>query len=135
MSGEDRQAATRRRTRLPRAAEAVAGARTFARESVEAWGLAAPEDLALLTSEVFSNAVEHTTTRDIGMEVWQAGHCVHVEVGDDDPRHPVLVQLDPAAPGGLGLALIDGLAARWGVRDVPGDGKRVWFELELPGTG
>ena len=36
---------------------------------------------------------------------------------------------DPARVGGLGMRLIDELAADWGVAQVTDDGKVVWFEI------
>jgi hypothetical protein len=35
----------------------------------------------------------------------------------------------------MGLRLISHLSIAWGVEDRNGDGKCVWFDVELPGSG
>jgi anti-sigma regulatory factor (Ser/Thr protein kinase) len=87
------------------------------------------QTVALLASELVSNAVLHGRGDSITLcfEVRQAH--VRVEVGDDGegfsggPLPP-----DPGRRGGWGLYMVDELASRWGVAD--GRGTRVWFEID-----
>jgi serine/threonine-protein kinase RsbW len=89
--------------------------------------------LELLTSELVSNAVRHGPAgpddQQISLDAKLAGDHVFVEVCDEGGRsEPTLVEHDdPLEPGGLGLQLVDRLAAEWGSRR---DGVRcVWFRL------
>jgi anti-sigma regulatory factor (Ser/Thr protein kinase) len=94
---------------------------------------AAAADLALLTTEVVSNAVQHAPrdpADEITLRVSREG-VVRVEVVDcgglfdpPAPREPWDV-----SPNGWGLFLLDSLADAWGVDQEPA-GKVVWFELD-----
>jgi hypothetical protein len=58
---------------------------------------------------------------------------LRVEVHDADTRLPAPREAGLDAEGGRGLALVEALAAAWAAEPLPdGDGKIVWFELELP---
>ena len=85
------------------------------------------DSAVLLASEVVTNAFTHGRSEARMCGVADARH-VRVEVSDDNSRHPRRTQLDPDALDGRGLALIDSLAWRWGVRDDR-FGKTVWFEV------
>lgn len=123
--------------RLPSRADSVALGRTWIRGRTAEMG--APEDTietaALLTSELVTNAILHGTTCDV---VTLSAHRsaadrVRVTVHDDDQRMPE-VHSTPGDDdvGGRGLFLVQALTVDWGVDRHPGDGKSVWFALELP---
>ena len=57
---------------------------------------------------------------------------VRLEVADRSERAPVPRCVDGEATGGRGLALVDGLADRWGW-SAEGAGKRIWCELDRCG--
>ena len=60
----------------------------------------------------------------------EAGEAtVRLEVDDASDRAPVPRWVDGDATGGRGLALVDGLADRWGW-SREGTGKRIWCELD-----
>jgi anti-sigma regulatory factor (Ser/Thr protein kinase) len=109
----------------------------LARRFVDRWlGSAADsqfgEDVQLVTSELVTNAVRHSSLS--GLRLSRNGDCVLLEV-DDDGGHSVpriADQVPPTAPSGRGLVIVDRLVQRWGWRDLPGGGKRVWCELCLP---
>lgn len=87
-------------------------------------------DVALvLVSELVTNAVIHGLSNPrLSVEASASG-ALHVEVGDDDSRYPVVRGHDNGSLSGRGLRLLEDLASRWGVRPDP-PGKVVWFELE-----
>ena len=83
----------------------------------------------LITSELVTNAVVHGRSEVRLVCVPDAvRRALHVEVGDDNSRHPRIEPVDDGALDGRGLFIVDLLATRWGVRDTV-DGKLVWFDL------
>jgi anti-sigma regulatory factor (Ser/Thr protein kinase) len=113
-------------------AEMVAPARRFVVDHMRRWGLAPSDDLELLTSEAVTNAVCHAQTDVVELSVERDGDRVVVAVRDDDPTRPALMSQDPSRLGGLGVRLIHTLSNDWGVSEIHDDGKRVWFELDVP---
>ena len=111
---------------------APAFARALVRGLLEQWGVAdeaAVDAACVVVTELVVNAVEHAAT----------GDAVTVAVEDDgvlrlwvaDGAAAVPEQRPPSSDlddGGRGLALVDALAARWGVEAWHG-GKRVVVEL------
>lgn len=111
------------------------GAVRTARRAVQRWadgGGATTTDqqvLALLTTEVVSNAVRHGPA-DAEVEVEAArerGQFV-VRVVDRSTELPVLRRQPVEAVGGRGVQIIDHLATDWGVERCRG-GKIVWFRV------
>jgi anti-sigma regulatory factor (Ser/Thr protein kinase) len=76
----------------------------------------AVDDLKLVVSELITNAIVHgagpvsLTARTI------VGTGIHIEVTDAGTRSSPAVPVPPRPTGGLGLRLVDALAASWGVR-------------------
>jgi anti-sigma regulatory factor (Ser/Thr protein kinase) len=92
----------------------------------------APTDVvALLVSELVTNAVLHARTP-MTVTVNVGDDAVRVEVQDGSPALPTLRQYDRRAPTGRGLQMVERLAGRWGV-DAGDGSKTVWFELALVG--
>lgn len=114
---------------IPGRPEQVSRARAF----VAALAGPAAETAALLTSELVTNAVLHTSSGDDGgtvtVVVIDVPDGLLVEVVDDgSPDGGPEVSGDRYAARGHGLFLVEQLAARWGfVQD--GAGMTVWFQV------
>ncbi|AIV35878.1 ATP-binding protein [Streptomyces sp. R1] len=120
----------------------VGRARRWARSRLAGSGIRADEPLAetlvLLVSELVTNAVVHTGRSAVlrlvlpGAVTEEA--TVRLEVDDASDRAPVPRCAGGEATGGRGLALVDGLADRWGW-SREGAGKRIWCELDRSSGG
>ncbi|WP_338897621.1 ATP-binding protein [Streptomyces sp. TG1A-60] len=113
-------------------------ARRWARSRLAGSGIGGDEPLAetliLLVSELVTNAVVHTG-RPAVLRLLLSGLCdgsvgkVRLEVVDASACPPAPRCVDRDATGGRGLALVEGLADRWGWTHE-GVGKRIWCELD-----
>jgi serine/threonine-protein kinase RsbW len=123
----------RYRRAFPGHASQVARARRFVAGAL-AGCLAAP-DAILLTSELATNAVQHSASGRGGFFTVAISHAagrVRVTVTDDgSATRPAVAVADEMATSGRGLLLVDCLACRWGHVADPGrpGGGAVWFEL------
>jgi anti-sigma regulatory factor (Ser/Thr protein kinase) len=136
------------RLSLQREPHAPSLARAAVRRFGEASEIAASETatLALLVSELVSNAVLHTDAPPASGILLCArlldGHAVRVEVIDRGSGFTAIPRDPTRVHGGYGLYLVDTQSTRWGVDcGVDRDGgTRVWFELggaggRAPGGG
>ncbi|WP_433701339.1 ATP-binding protein [Nocardiopsis sp. CA-288880] len=99
------------------------------------------ETLALLTTELFANAVRHSRSGKAGGEVIvivsKTGMTTQVKVVDNGPCEPGagprLRDVDVAAgegeDGGFGLRLVDAMSTRWGVL-YEDSRTTVWFDID-----
>ena len=93
-------------------------------------------DVALLTGEVVSNALQHTASGKGGrfeVAVAMGEATVRVEVrdggGESVPQAADTANTSgDVLGGGRGLMIVDMLADRWG-HDGDGSGRVVWFEI------
>jgi CheY-like chemotaxis protein/anti-sigma regulatory factor (Ser/Thr protein kinase) len=116
-------------TRLTGDPRSVSAARRFVASSLEPWQTGTlVETVTLLVSEVVTNAIVHGGS-DVGVVVQLTQHAARVEVTDHGNVPPALRSPDPDEESGRGLRLVESLARTWGVRQLPGDGKTVWFEV------
>jgi anti-sigma regulatory factor (Ser/Thr protein kinase) len=125
----------------------VGRARKWARSRLAGSGISADEPVAetlvLLVSELVTNAVVHTGCPAV-LRLLLTGVCedaaggpagtVRLEVADSCDRAPEPRHADGDATGGRGLALVDGLADRWGWTPE-GTGKRIWCEMDRATAG
>ena len=88
----------------------------------------ASETVRLLTSEIVTNAIVHTTSLWLVVRVMVGSAALEVSVDDADPRRPQPRRAGPADTGGRGLALVSALANEWGTRRTPA-GKTIWFRM------
>lgn len=110
----------------------VARIRRFA---VEASRTAAAEvdvdTVALLVSEVATNALVHGTGQVLVRVLPAPSAGVRIEVRDGSSRLPARRRATSLDEGGRGIALVEELADAWGC-ELTADGKTVWFELVAP---
>jgi anti-sigma regulatory factor (Ser/Thr protein kinase) len=118
---------------VPGHPEQVAKARAFVARTLGSHRIGADVDAAtLLTSEIVTNAVQHTKSGvddgTVTIVVIRVPHGVLVEVIDDGSAGTPVVKGDLYAADGHGLYLVQHLAAQWGYLRKP-DGTTVWFHL------
>jgi anti-sigma regulatory factor (Ser/Thr protein kinase) len=117
---------------FPGRRDQVARARDFVAHVLS--GTAAVDEAVLMTSEVATNAVVHTSSGNNGtfavlvfrdprirVEVWDGG-AEAAPVADPPGRD---------GESGAGLGLVELLAHRWGYNGGP-SGRVVWFEILQP---
>ena len=82
----------------------------------------------------FGQVVSGETGSEFTLRLRRGHDSIWVEVFDTDLRLPRIRTAAESDEGGRGLYLVDQLATRWGSRPTK-DGKAVWFELPIKGTG
>jgi DNA-binding NarL/FixJ family response regulator len=118
------------RTRLGRDAASPRAARRFVTEALRMWHLDELADsVTLLVSELVTNAVIHAGS-DVEVLVRLTGETACVEVTDSSESALAPREASMEDASGRGLALVEAMARRWGVRPCPGGGKTVWFEVD-----
>jgi anti-sigma regulatory factor (Ser/Thr protein kinase) len=115
----------------------VSAARAFITRIMAATGKDRTVDsdaATLLTSELVTNAIQHTASGADGgavtVVVIDVRDGVLVEVIDDGSAEMPVVKCDLLATDGHGLYLVQQLSAQWGYLRDPG-GTTVWFHLVL----
>jgi anti-sigma regulatory factor (Ser/Thr protein kinase) len=118
---------------LPRVPESARDARLLVCRALDAWGLSALRDSAVLVmSELVANAVDHACGPVVRLSVARtAERRVRVTVADMDRRPPRAGNADPLDERGRGLLLVAAVSQRWGVERSP-SGKQVWADLAAP---
>jgi anti-sigma regulatory factor (Ser/Thr protein kinase) len=116
-----------------RRVESAADARTWLTSFLHERDVDEPTmmDAALIVSELVTNALRHGE----GSTVLRAALSpaeVQLSVTDSGDGEPRMLPPDPDRIGGLGLLVVDSVAAEWGVAQFPG-GKTVWALLARPG--
>jgi two-component sensor histidine kinase len=91
-------------------------------------------DVALVISELFSNALRHAAPLP-GAKIrvtWRIDSaCIHLAVSDGGgPTVPELGEPTQGATGGRGLRIVEKLSVRWGTR-AGEDGTTVWAEVPV----
>lgn len=129
--GRETKAATSRW--LVRGATAPALARRYVQDEIVAPLPAGRlHDLTLLTSEVVTNAVEHSRGDAIELSILAGPTFTRIEVGNPGQswdRRPAPRSSERSEAGGWGLFLVEQLSDRWGVSDSD---QTVWFEFDHP---
>jgi two-component sensor histidine kinase len=115
---------------LPPQPSSASRARSLAREVVAGLPADVVDTVALLVTELVTNAVLHARTR-LHLEVEVRPAAVVLRVQDGSTRVPVVRHYAPDDVTGRGLALVEALASSWGV-DATRQGKAVWCEILIP---
>jgi Histidine kinase-like ATPase domain len=129
-------------TRKPGASTgAVRAARHFTIATLRQWDVTGrSEDIALVVSELLTNAVRHaapgasgTASRSpIRLGLIQPGPCILCAVADPSQLVPVPREPDYLAETGRGLHVISALSDNWGYTSPGTAGKVVWAMFRLP---
>jgi anti-sigma regulatory factor (Ser/Thr protein kinase) len=109
--------------------------RSFLRDVLPGLGWAGRvDDACLIATELVANVALHARTAG-AVKVTAKPDRLRIEVFDNNPTLPRLLQFSDAATTGRGLRVVDRLADAWGAEGASG-GKTVWFLLseksELP---
>ncbi|MFG2147829.1 ATP-binding protein [Streptomyces sp. NPDC048696] len=121
------------RAKLKATPSVVSTARHALSAHLTDWSLRETSPAAeLILSELLTNAIVHTTSPDVTVEVTHTGSTLHLAVTDDSPT-PLPEPHAPTASEehGRGLTLVAALADEWGTAG-PGtgkSGKSVWAKL------
>jgi len=124
--------------RLPALTSSARLARHWVMNTLAADGVFGADNqvIELLTGELVANAALHGPRGGlVRVRATHTGHAVRVEVRDDGLAEPMVQHPEPTALRGRGLALVEVLAADWGVVRHAHEGKRtgktVWFSVQL----
>ena len=120
---------------IPGAPQHVASARTFIARALSRVAGVDSGAATLLTSELVTNAIQHTKSGDGGevtVVVIGLPDGVLVEVTDQGSPGAPIVKSDLYAADGHGLYLVQQLAGKWGYLHDPA-GTTVWFHLPADG--
>jgi serine/threonine-protein kinase RsbW len=118
---------------LPPEPASTTRARQLAREHVAECPADVVDTVALLVTELVTNAVLHART-ELHLIIETEPGIVKLRVEDRSPGTPVLRHYNTDDVTGRGLALVELLATRWGIDPRP-DGKSVWCEIAFPRSG
>jgi anti-sigma regulatory factor (Ser/Thr protein kinase) len=110
---------------LPAEAGAVRTARAFVLEHAPPLTQESLDTVALLTSELVTNAVIHARTP-LEVGVYVSEHHLLVTVHDLDIGH---VEVQRGREGGWGLGLVRSLSDESSMTRHPGGGKTAWFRV------
>ncbi|WP_432534503.1 ATP-binding SpoIIE family protein phosphatase [Kineococcus arenarius] len=116
----------RRRWQLPSEPSSVGKARHATLRACAVWGLAVGPQAEIVVSELVANAVLHGWGP-VGLRLFDLPGALRIEVEDDSPEQPRVVDARPDGAGGHGMRVVATLG-RWGVTPTR-RGKIVWVEV------
>jgi anti-sigma regulatory factor (Ser/Thr protein kinase) len=124
--------------------EAPSRARRHTKDVLGTWGAprALVPDAEMLCSELVTNALRAslslTPPLPFGLRLLANAQRLVIEAWDCHPADPVrrsAADQEDEAESGRGLAIVEGLANRWGSRRLSENVKTVWAELLWPDAG
>lgn len=127
---------------LPPGLRAAAAARRLTRGWLAACGSgldgATAGNVVLAVSELAANAAEHGMPP-VVLRLHGSGRAdavvVTAEVHDAGTGLPRVFDVELLDERRRGLAIVEAVTDRWGIRDAAGGGKDVWCEVSVPGWG
>jgi anti-sigma regulatory factor (Ser/Thr protein kinase) len=110
---------------------AVPASRLYVAQALEAWGLdALKDDAVLVVDELMSNAIRYGDDVVIlECSITEEG-LFRIEVWDSCADLPVLGIAEDLDVDGRGLVLVAAYSTAWGAHPVGGGGKVVWAALD-----
>jgi anti-sigma regulatory factor (Ser/Thr protein kinase) len=132
VSASSDDPASHARVLLPATPQSAAASRRFIARILAGWDLTSLRDTAiLLGNELVTNALRHARSA-VEVELTRRASTLRIAIHDATVTPPVRRFNGPEASSGRGLAMVEALAAGWGVLPRPPAGKTVWFELRVP---
>ncbi|MET9731994.1 ATP-binding protein [Streptomyces sp. NPDC006458] len=90
-------------------------------------------DVMLIVSELWTNALLHSGTTEITLDLKIQAGFLHVTVDDGMPGYPLSKPAEDDAESGRGLILVEAVVAeRGGTWGANRDGAETWCTLALP---
>jgi anti-sigma regulatory factor (Ser/Thr protein kinase) len=121
--------------------EAAAQARRLTNSWLAPWASDTAEvigDLVLAVSELTANAAAHGAPPimlTLSAEARGEDLIVTAAIHDSGTGMPRVFCDDVFGERGRGLAIVQAITGKWGVREATDGGKDVWCEVAVPGTG
>jgi anti-sigma regulatory factor (Ser/Thr protein kinase) len=116
-------------TYLPPERSAAGNARDFVKTILRGWDLPGlTDDAAMITTELFSNALRHAPSEQYVLAVDWTGGRPRIEMWDSTDRLPRKQNPGIDAETGRGLHVIEALSTSWGSHRAA-SGKCVWATL------
>jgi two-component sensor histidine kinase len=115
---------------FPKSSASVAAARNFTRDTLTDLSPDLLESLVLMTSELSTNALLHTSGRFL-VTINRTSKSVRVAVTDNSAMPPVKRFPNTREAHGRGLQIVSKLSDAWGSTGISGDGKTVWIRVDL----
>jgi len=116
----------RRRWQLPSEPSSIGKGRHATLRACAVWGLECGPQAEIVVSELVANAVLHGWGT-VGLRLFETPTGLRIEVEDDSPEAPRVVDARPDGSGGHGMRVVSRLG-RWGWQPTR-KGKIVWVEL------
>jgi anti-sigma regulatory factor (Ser/Thr protein kinase) len=118
------------RREFPHSQRSVADSRRFVRDAVGDLPTEMRDAIALMTSELATNALVHTDGG-FQMTIERTEERLQVSVADRSEQLPSLLAPEPSEIHGRGIRIVRDLSDAWGSSDESGEGKIVWFQVNL----
>lgn len=114
---------------IPPELASLDGVRSQVVAAAGAWGFPALQDLALVTSEIVTNAIRHAGTPAHLTCRLVAPDEVELAVTDHGAGQPEVQAPDARQPGGRGLQIVAAISAAWGVEHATPGATTVWARV------
>jgi len=109
----------------------IDGVRAQIEAAASRWGVGEIDPLALVTSELVTNAIVHAGTESVITCRLLAPDEVELAVTDHGAGTPRMGDPDVDDTGGRGLRIVDALSTTWGVRHLAPDETTVWARVNV----
>ncbi|MFC6081402.1 ATP-binding protein [Sphaerisporangium aureirubrum] len=92
------------------------------------WGVSGlVDEVVLIVSEIYTNAIEHAPPGPITLRLRLAGRCLGGDIRDPGPLFVPQQRVLEDLECGRGLRIVAALSSHWGMDPQPDGGKGVWF--------